>query len=278
MRPLFLLAADMRELSLLLLLHRTYLRRMTGCFSSACTRQATTRSHQVCWLGLALYCRERLLPALSVACSDGGAVTYSIQLCRGGILEHVFLCTTCAGPAGGLEEVGKGAGTGYTLNVPLPPGSGSGAYRAAFDRVVAPALDAFQPELILVSAGRFFFSATPYCCFGRCQCLLLECRLVSLQLLLGACVQVQEEQQPVGATCARRPADWPDCCALSGCVFVCTGYDASYMDPLGHMMLGSEDYRYFMQVMQVRASVLNGQLQGCSGLGSLTVSQCAVSR
>lgn len=30
-----------------------------------------------------------------------------------------------------------------------------------------------------------------------------------------------------------------------------TGYDASYMDPLGHMMLGSEDYRYFMQVMQV---------------------------
>jgi hypothetical protein len=24
------------------------------------------------------------------------------------------------------------------------------------------------------------------------------------------------------------------------------------MDPLGHMMLGSEDYRYFMQVMQVR--------------------------
>ena len=30
------------------------------------------------------------------------------------------------------------------------------------------------------------------------------------------------------------------------------GFDASYMDPLGHMMLGSEDYRYFMQVMQVR--------------------------
>jgi acetoin utilization deacetylase AcuC-like enzyme len=49
--------------------------------------------------------------------------------------------------------VGQGRGTGYTLNVPLPPGSGGGAYRAAFDRVVGPALDAFQPELILVSAG-----------------------------------------------------------------------------------------------------------------------------
>jgi hypothetical protein len=58
--------------------------------------------------------------------------------------------------------------------VPLPPGSGSGAYRAAFDRVVAPALEAYRPQLVLVSAG----------------------------------------------------------------------YDASYMDPLGQMMCGSEDYRW----------------------------------
>lgn len=34
-----------------------------------------------------------------------------------------------------------------------PPGSGSGAYGAAFDRVVLPALDAFKPQLILVSSG-----------------------------------------------------------------------------------------------------------------------------
>lgn len=55
--------------------------------------------------------------------------------------------------SGGVSEVGKGAGEGFTLNVPLPPGCGGGAYRAAFDRVVGPALDAFRPELILVSAG-----------------------------------------------------------------------------------------------------------------------------
>jgi acetoin utilization deacetylase AcuC-like enzyme len=52
-----------------------------------------------------------------------------------------------------MSEGGAGRGAGFTLNVPLPPGSGSGAYRAAFDRVVSPALDAFAPELILVSAG-----------------------------------------------------------------------------------------------------------------------------
>lgn len=54
---------------------------------------------------------------------------------------------------GRLEEIGEGEGAGYTLNVPLPPGSGHGAYRAAFDRVVMPALRAFDPDLILVSCG-----------------------------------------------------------------------------------------------------------------------------
>ena len=52
-----------------------------------------------------------------------------------------------------VHEIGKGAGENFTINVPLPPGSGSGAYRAAFDRVAVAALDAFQPELILVSSG-----------------------------------------------------------------------------------------------------------------------------
>lgn len=54
---------------------------------------------------------------------------------------------------GDVTAVGEGAGRGYNLNVPLPPGSAIGAYRDAFDRVVLPALRAFRPELILVSSG-----------------------------------------------------------------------------------------------------------------------------
>ncbi len=46
-----------------------------------------------------------------------------------------------------------GVGEGTTINVPLPPGSGAGAYRAAFNRVVVPALEAFRPDLIFVSCG-----------------------------------------------------------------------------------------------------------------------------
>ncbi len=55
--------------------------------------------------------------------------------------------------SGSLAERGTGRGEGYTINVPLPPGSGSGAYRTAFEQVVVPALDAFRPELVLVSSG-----------------------------------------------------------------------------------------------------------------------------
>jgi acetoin utilization deacetylase AcuC-like enzyme len=55
--------------------------------------------------------------------------------------------------SGGLAEIGEGAGEGYTINVPLPPGSGNGAYVATIERVVLPALERFKPELIVVPSG-----------------------------------------------------------------------------------------------------------------------------
>jgi len=54
---------------------------------------------------------------------------------------------------GAVTETGAGAGVGYTINVPMHAGAGDGEYRAAFDRIVAPALESFAPELVLVSAG-----------------------------------------------------------------------------------------------------------------------------
>ncbi|MCC6313372.1 MAG: histone deacetylase, partial [Thermomicrobiales bacterium] len=44
-------------------------------------------------------------------------------------------------------------GEGFTLNVPLPPGTDDAAYLDIFDRIVLPAARAFRPELVLVSAG-----------------------------------------------------------------------------------------------------------------------------
>ena len=55
--------------------------------------------------------------------------------------------------SGPISAIGEGPGEGYNLNIPLPPGSGVGAYEAAFDRVIIPALRKFRPQLIIVPSG-----------------------------------------------------------------------------------------------------------------------------
>lgn len=55
--------------------------------------------------------------------------------------------------SGAANEIGRGEGLGYTLNIPLPSGAGDGDYQLAFERLVVPSLERFRPELILVSVG-----------------------------------------------------------------------------------------------------------------------------
>lgn len=55
--------------------------------------------------------------------------------------------------SGLVDEVGGADAAGFNINIPLPAGSGMGAYEAAFDRVIEPALAAFAPELIIISCG-----------------------------------------------------------------------------------------------------------------------------
>jgi len=54
---------------------------------------------------------------------------------------------------GHVEEVGSGDGEGFTVNIPLPEGTGDEGYRHVFEEVVLPLGDAFKPQLVLVSAG-----------------------------------------------------------------------------------------------------------------------------
>jgi acetoin utilization deacetylase AcuC-like enzyme len=54
---------------------------------------------------------------------------------------------------GKASEVGVGEGPGFTVNVPLPAGSGEDIYAAAFAGVFLPVLREFGPEVILISAG-----------------------------------------------------------------------------------------------------------------------------
>jgi len=55
--------------------------------------------------------------------------------------------------SGAARETGRGAGEGFTLNVPLAGGSGDSEYRSAFEKIVLPGLDHFAPDFILISAG-----------------------------------------------------------------------------------------------------------------------------
>jgi acetoin utilization deacetylase AcuC-like enzyme len=54
---------------------------------------------------------------------------------------------------GGLREMGGRDALGHTVNVPLSTGAGDAVYGEAFRQIVDPLLDAFAPELVLVSAG-----------------------------------------------------------------------------------------------------------------------------
>jgi acetoin utilization deacetylase AcuC-like enzyme len=54
---------------------------------------------------------------------------------------------------GGLDEIGVGAGTGYTVNVPMPATFGDDEYLRVFDDVLAPVARQYRPEFILISSG-----------------------------------------------------------------------------------------------------------------------------
>lgn len=55
--------------------------------------------------------------------------------------------------SGAVNEVGVGAGEGFTLNIPLPAGCADGEYLQVFKEIIVPAAERFQPDWILVSAG-----------------------------------------------------------------------------------------------------------------------------
>jgi acetoin utilization deacetylase AcuC-like enzyme len=62
---------------------------------------------------------------------------------------------------GFFSETGKGAGKGFTVNVPLPPGPGDGEYARIFEEILEPVAMEYQPDLVLVSAGFDIYHKDP---------------------------------------------------------------------------------------------------------------------
>ena len=54
---------------------------------------------------------------------------------------------------GRLHEIGAGDAVGTTINLPVPTGTQGDVYRAAFERLIVPAVTQFNPDWVFVSAG-----------------------------------------------------------------------------------------------------------------------------
>ena len=87
--------------------------------------------------------------------------------------------------AGGLEVTGRGAGARTNLNIPLPPGSGHGAYTSTFERAVIPALERFRPELVIITSGLDASAMDP---LGRMLCTSATYRDLTRQVMAAASV------------------------------------------------------------------------------------------
>jgi acetoin utilization deacetylase AcuC-like enzyme len=58
-------------------------------------------------------------------------------------------------------DTGVGEGAGYTVNAPLKPGADNRTYERVFRELFEPKIEAYRPELILVSAGFDAHAADP---------------------------------------------------------------------------------------------------------------------
>ncbi len=54
---------------------------------------------------------------------------------------------------GDIKKIGDDDGIGHTINIPLPPGTGSNVYLYAFDEIVPQITLAFQPDIIIYQSG-----------------------------------------------------------------------------------------------------------------------------
>ena len=71
--------------------------------------------------------------------------------------ESVLFFSTHQSPwypgTGAANERGNGKGEGFTLNCPFPAGAGRTEILGALEQVLVPAAKAFQPDLVMISAG-----------------------------------------------------------------------------------------------------------------------------
>ena len=139
-------------------------RRAPRSRSAACARPATTPSRRARWAsacsttsrsrrGMAL---DRLGRRARAGARLGRAPRqrherHLLRHGRGPVRQHPPVAAVSG--HGRADENGGGAGEGYTVNLPVPPGAGHDDWLSLVEHVVAPVARAYAPDLLLVSAG-----------------------------------------------------------------------------------------------------------------------------
>jgi len=80
---------------------------------------------------------------------------------------------------GQASELGEGGGLGFTVNLPVPPGSGDREFVSLVAGVAVPLLERYAPELVLISAGYDAHAADPLA-----ECLVTEDGFASMAALM----------------------------------------------------------------------------------------------
>ena len=79
--------------------------------------------------------------------------------------DDVLFCSIHQSPlypgTGPASDVGRGAGEGFTVNLPVPGGSGDEVFLSHVEHVVRPLARQFAPDLLLLSAGYDAHAADP---------------------------------------------------------------------------------------------------------------------
>jgi len=88
---------------------------------------------------------------------------------------------------GASTDFGSGEGEGYTVNLPVPAGSGEELWLSLLEHVVVPVAYSFEPDLILVSAGFDAHRADPLanCTLEAASFARMACHVRNLATQLG---------------------------------------------------------------------------------------------
>lgn len=84
---------------------------------------------------------------------------------------------------GFVDEIGTGVGKGYSINLPLPPGTYDEIYMKAFRSVVLPLLHAFDPDAIVLEVGADTLAGDPLAGFSMTNNTMAD--VINLLLAFG---------------------------------------------------------------------------------------------